>query len=549
LALRDPEVLVGSFDRPNLTYRVEQRRDLESQVREVLDRHKGQSGIIYCIARADVDSLSAVLNAMGRKTLPYHAGMADDDRKRNQEAFIEDRVETIVATIAFGMGIDKPDVRYVIHAAMPKSLEHYQQESGRAGRDGLEAECCLFYSGGDYHTWKRMIDNQPAVSHPMAVASLNAMRDYCSAVTCRHRALVNHFGQDLEADCGSACDVCQGELDLVEDALVVGQKVLSSVYRQGQRFGTDYTAKVLAGSEDQRVLANGHDRLSTYGLLKEAGQPTIMQWIGQLVGQEFLVKDGEYSILKITDKGWSLLKGGETPRLLRPKRKTKKVKEARAKQQYDVSSWDGVDRELFEQLRTLRARKAAALGMPPYIVFSDVSLRDMARRRPSTTNGFRDVYGVGARKSEQYGAEFVGAIAGYCRDRGVTMDVPPPVGSPATMRSAVRPGGKEQAGPLFEQGASIESAMERLGRARSTVVGYLVEWLRERGLDDSSPWIDADTVRRVEAAIEAVGAERLTPIFQHLEGTVDYERIRIVVACWSNRQREQHEPTSGSESG
>ena len=236
LNLNQPQIFVGKFDRPNLIYRVRRRTNSLKQVREVLDRHRGESGIVYCIRRADVDEMSQALAGRGYRVAPYHAGMTDEDRKKSQNAFIEDEVEIIVATVAFGMGIDKSNVRCVIHAGMPKSLEHYQQESGRAGRDGLEAECFLFYSGADYLTWKRILEESEPQMYEIAIEKLGQMYRYCSGVACRHRALVGYFGQDLGTVNCHACDICLGEVEGVPGAQVVAQKILSSVLRQGERW-------------------------------------------------------------------------------------------------------------------------------------------------------------------------------------------------------------------------------------------------------------------------------------------------------------------------
>ncbi|MCA9021985.1 MAG: ATP-dependent DNA helicase RecQ, partial [Planctomycetaceae bacterium] len=300
LGLNKPEILIGSFDRPNLNYSVARRSDRFNQVCTVLDRHPGEPGVIYCISRADVESLSESLNDAGYETRPYHAGLSDVERAANQEAFIQDRVDVIVATIAFGMGIDKPNVRYVIHAGLPKSLENYQQESGRAGRDGLEAECVLLYSEQDAMIWKRILEDQPDESKASALQSLQAMQNYCHAFDCRHRYLMQHFGQDLEQDCETGCDLCRGDFQKVEDAQIIGQKILSSIFRQDQNFGASYTAAVLKGSKDKKVLANGHDRLSTYGLLKTESLATIRNWINQLTSQGYLTKTAEYQQLRIT---------------------------------------------------------------------------------------------------------------------------------------------------------------------------------------------------------------------------------------------------------
>ena len=269
LHLDAPEMLVGSFDRPNLIYKVQRRKDKLKQVCAVLDRYQGESGIIYCIRRKDVEGLCMQLNSKGYRTVPYHAGMNDELRKNNQEAFIQEKVDTIVATVAFGMGIDKSNVRYVIHTGMPKSLEHYQQESGRAGRDGLEAECCLFYSGGDYGIWKSLMRDMEPQAYDIAMAQLSEMYSYCTGCGCRHKAILRYFGQDLEKENCGACDMCLGEIDGIENALVTAQKILSCVLRLNEWFGGGYTALVLTGSREKRIMENNHDALSTYGLLSD----------------------------------------------------------------------------------------------------------------------------------------------------------------------------------------------------------------------------------------------------------------------------------------
>lgn len=420
LKLDGAEILVGSFDRPNLIYKVQRRSSRMKQIRDVLDRHPRESGIIYCIARKDVDQTAAALAEFGYRAIPYHAGMTDDERRRNQERFLEEEADTIVATVAFGMGIDKPNVRYVVHAGMPKSLESYQQESGRAGRDGLDAECCLFYSGQDYGIWKRIIEDSEPTAREGALKSLSAMYDFCTGVQCRHRAIVGYFGQRLnDGSCG-ACDVCLGQLDLVEDPLIVGQKILSCVVRLRERFGGDYTAKVLHGSQEQRIVQMGHNALSTYGLLSDESLRTIRDWIEQLVSQDYLEKVGEYNVLHVTRVGRELLRGEQTPQLLRPVKPTKP-----AKPKAVADSWDGVDRGLFDDLRQFRREKATAENVPAYIIFGDAALRDMARRRPTTPEGFRLVKGVGEKKLADYGEEFLTRIIAYCHANGLPTDVMP----------------------------------------------------------------------------------------------------------------------------
>jgi len=417
LSLKDPAILVGSFDRPNLIYKVRPRNRIVKQVCEVIDRHRNESGIVYCIRRRDVEEMARDLAAKGLRVAPYHAGMTDEARQKNQDDFVAERVDTIVATIAFGMGIDKSNVRYVIHAAMPKSLEHYQQESGRAGRDGLEADCCLFYSAGDYGTWKSLMKDMEPQAKEIALAKLTRMYSYCTEGSCRRKAILEYFGQTLgKSDCG-ACDICLGDVDSIEDALVVAQKILSCVLRLGQRFGGAYTALVLTGSRDQRILDNGHDGLSTYSLLAEHDTRAVHDWIEQLTGQGFLAKTGDYNVLVVTAEGRRVLKGELTPRLLRPTQKPER------KAKVATQAWQGVDKGLFEALRTVRATLARERGVPAFVVFGDTALRDMARKRPSTLEQFLDVKGVGQTKAKQYGRIMVERIRAYCIEHAVEMDL------------------------------------------------------------------------------------------------------------------------------
>jgi ATP-dependent DNA helicase RecQ len=410
LGLVDPELLVGSFDRPNLSYKVLVREGAIDQLAEILGRHPKESGIVYCISRRDVETTSEQLNHRGFCTKPYHAGLSDEERKANQEAFIGERVDTIVATVAFGMGIDKSNVRYVIHAAMPKSLEGYQQETGRAGRDGLEAECCLLYTGGDYGRWRAILEGSESEPTEGVWQSLQAMQEYAGSVVCRHARLVEYFGQSLDSDNCGACDVCLGELDQVEDALVISQKILSSVVRQDQRFGADYTVKVLRGSAEQRVLDNGHDGLSTYGLLSEHDVRAVRGWVEQLVAQGFLAKTGEYNVLQLTESGRGVLTGDQAPRLLKPARRSGAATRSTRASGSRADSWEGVDRGLFERLRDLRRQLAEEKSVPAYVVFGDASLRDMSRLRPSTLPEFLEVHGVGEKKAADYGELFLAAI-------------------------------------------------------------------------------------------------------------------------------------------
>ena len=409
LGLRRPEVLVGSFDRPNLVYRVFRRGDLASQLRTILGRHPDEAGIVYCISRREVDRWAKRLRDWGHSALPYHAGLADEERHHNQEAFLGERVDVIVATVAFGMGIDRPDVRFVVHAGAPRSLEHYQQESGRAGRDGLEAECALFYSAADFITWQRLLESSGELTDG-ARRLLTGMRRYAGSMRCRHRSLLEYFGQQAETDDCGACDWCLGELEEVDEPVVLAQKILSCVLRLRQRWGAGRVIDVLRGRETEKVKSNRHHELSTFGLLEDCPVGELHGYLEQLQDQGFLLTEGHpYPVLQVTAEGLELLRAETGCRLYRHERPEPR----RRKPKPIADSWEGVDRDLFAALRELRRELAAERGVPPYVILHDRSLRDLARLRPATPDRLLAVYGIGEKKAAELGPTLLAAIAGH----------------------------------------------------------------------------------------------------------------------------------------
>jgi ATP-dependent DNA helicase RecQ len=412
LGLHDAVHLVGSFDRPNLTYRVLARSGLKQQLTEILARHRGEAGIVYCTSRKEVDALSAWLTSENVRARPYHAGLDDATRHRNQDAFLNEEIDVVVATVAFGMGIDRSDVRFVVHAGAPRSLEHYQQESGRAGRDGLDAECVLIYSGADFLKWRVMLESSGELTDATRT-TLRDMERYAAAVSCRHRHLVEYFGERYGKDRCFACDFCLGELEAAPEPVLLARKILSCVARVGQRFGAGHVISVLRGQSVDAVVSRGHATLSTFGLLRDASIPELRGYIEQLTSLGFLRQtDDGYPVLRLTPRGLELLKdAGSHPDLsLARQRKPEKTRQA-GRSRHDGVSWEGVDQELFERLRAVRLEIARERGVPPYVIFHDTTLREMARLKPRTVGDLRSVYGVGERKAADLGERFIAVIA------------------------------------------------------------------------------------------------------------------------------------------
>lgn len=442
LALCEPQWVIGNFDRPNLLYRAEYRKNLLQQVRQVLDRHPGEAGVVYCIRRSDVDSLSAALKALGHRVLPYHAGLGAEVRQRHQEAFANEEVDVIVATIAFGMGIDRSDVRFVIHTGMPKAIEHYQQEAGRAGRDRLEAECVLFYGANDLLTWKTILGEPQTQHEELAHAKLNEMYRFCRTLSCRHRFLVQYFGQEFEPlNCG-ACDVCLGEHAALPDSLVVAQKILSCVVRVKENFGARHVAEVLKGSRNAKVLQYGHDQLSTHGLLATFQLGDITDWIDQLIGLGHLARVGEFQVLKLTPTGRLVMRGERDIQLSMPRQTEKKAARSRGS---EAAVLDSQEEGVFQHLRGWRRTQAEQRGVPPYLILSDATLRELSRHRPATEWALRQIKGIGESKAAAFGGSLLATLGDYCREQRLSLGEDPEPQLPIFLRSAKSHGAQEAA--------------------------------------------------------------------------------------------------------
>lgn len=526
LRLREPLVLVGDLDRPNLRYRVVPRTDEVLQVEDVIRRHPGEAGIVYCIRRKDVDFMAAALASRGHRARPYHAGMTADERQEAQEAFASERADIIVATVAFGMGIDRSNVRFVVHAGMPKSIEHYQQEAGRAGRDGLVAECVLLHDANDAMTWRFILEQGLSDDRQLAVAieHLDAINRFCMSDICRHRALVEHFGGNWTAERCEACDLCLGELETVADSTTIAQKILSCVVRTGQTFGAVHVTGVLRGERSASILDRQHDTLSTFGLLREHRSEEVRGWIVQLLARGALFQDGHpRPVLRLGPAARAILRGESEVRLLQTSSTT--IRDG-------ADEWDGVDRDLFELLRTWRRDAAAARNVAPFVILGDRTLRDLAAIRPSSAERLRAISGIGEVRLREHGRELLDIIDTHCAARDLARDVALSPRAPRERSRTPRPtAARTESMRLLREGSTIEEVMERTGRARSTVVGDLCAIIEE-GPDQPSlrRWMTEETEDVIRRAAAEAGLERLKPIKEIVGETVSYDLIHIVVA-------------------
>ena len=530
LGLTNPTVLVGTFDRPNLIYRVVPLQDAHEQALAIVRRHDREAAIVYCLSRKDAESMAMFLQANGVRAAHYHAGMDAEDRRRTQERFAQEELDVIAATVAFGMGIDRSNVRCVIHASMPKSIEHYQQETGRAGRDGLEAECVLLYGVKDVIRWEGLISKsaanaeQPEDVIAAAIDLLGQMKRYCSSMKCRHRSLSEYFGQAYEQPSCGACDICLGESEGLVNATVTAQKILSCVARVEQRFGIGHVVDVLAGANTEQVRRCGHDSLSTWGILKDMESSRISSLVYQLVDQGVLDRtSGDRPVLKLNERSLDILKGTRTVMIMEaPSGRVRKSRVA-------ADAWEGVDRDLFERLRQLRAKLAAERSVPAFVIFADTTLRELARVRPTSTHNLKRITGIGEKKLREFGALLIELIAEASRSGSLATDQLA-AADIVVPRKAKSNQVKDEAFGMFASGATIDDVAARLHRARSTVLDYLSEFVATHRPRSLAPWVEQGTYDAIADAAAKFEDGRLKPIFDHLGGSVDYGTIRIVLA-------------------
>ena len=414
LRLKPEACHIAGFDRPNIRYQVVEKHRPQGLLLEFLREHQGEAGIVYALSRKRVERIAESLQREGLMAAAYHAGLPDEERRGVQDAFSRDEIQIVVATVAFGMGIDKSNVRFVVHYDLPKNLESYYQETGRAGRDGLPAEALLLFGGGDIALSRGLIEKG---SNPEQVRielhKLNAMAAFAESQICRRRVLLGYFGEERLEDCGN-CDICRNPpqtYDATEDA----RKALSCVYRVGQRFGAGHVIEVLRGGRGQRLLDLRHDQLSTYGIGAHLSQAEWSSLLRQLVHLGYLRQDvADYSVLKLTERARPLLRGEEVLPLAKPRTTSVKKESGKTRGRKSFTC----DQALFERLRALRKTIAEAAGVPPYVVFTDATLVELAREQPCDHTGLLRIGGIGAHKADRYGDMFLAELAEYRENRG-----------------------------------------------------------------------------------------------------------------------------------
>ena len=418
LGLYDGAQFVSGFDRANLTYRVQRRSGTWEALLGLLNERRGQSAIVYCFSRKETEELAARLTANGHPTVAYHAGLDPEIRRITQERFIDGDVPIVAATIAFGMGIDKPDIRLVVHYALPKSIEGYYQETGRAGRDGLPSDCVLFFSEGDRARQEYFIQGMTGDARAVSERQLQQMVDYGRLQTCRRKYLLAYFGETIPGETCGNCDVCLAERRPV-DVTLVSQKLLSAVVRTGERFGIAHVINVLLGSNLERIRELGHDKLSVFGIVDDYDRNGLRRFADGLVEKGLLARaDGQYATVSVTVAGreWLRSREGLTLELRVEEAEVKRERRDNGRKRSAVAmvgTTAEYDEGLFDELRALRRRLADEQSVPAFVVFSDATLKAMAAARPADRQAMLRVSGVGPAKLERYGEAFLAVVRGY----------------------------------------------------------------------------------------------------------------------------------------
>ena len=520
LALKDCRRYLASFNRENLVYYVKPKQDAFRQIVDFLRTKPGESGIIYCYSRKSVETLTEDLKYAGFRALPYHAGLSTNIRSTNQEKFIKDDVEVLVATIAFGMGIDKPNIRFVIHHDLPKNLEAYYQETGRAGRDGLKSDCVLFYSYGDRQKIEYFI-NQMTNEKERQIAQ-NKLKDiinFCETNMCRRKLLLGYFGEDFKENKCTGCDNCLTPKDEIEatDEIIT---IFSCIEELGEKFGINYCIDVLTGGKGNRLLHNGHASLKSYGSGKNLPKKMWHGFIRELIQRGYLNLEGEYPVLKFSQKSRDIFSGSKSG--MKPE-KIFLVKSQNIEKPKNLEE-DTHDRGLFEALRTLRKTLADAENLPPYMIFNDASLNQMAARRPCNPEDFRKITGVGDKKLERYGSIFISEIRRFCEKQNSFSQ--PKKGTSEYVTLEMLNQGMDLDGITLTRNLSLNTIYVHIEKLILTGENISIEKL-----------IKKEKMDAISSAILELGAETLKPIKDRLGDNFSYGEIRLVRAKMKGEKR------------
>jgi ATP-dependent DNA helicase RecQ len=528
LHLSDTKIFRASFDRKNLVYQVWPKRGGMQQLTGYLDHKKGESGIIYCLSREGTERMATTLQAQGHNAMPYHAGLEKGIRARTQELFDRDKVDIICATIAFGMGIDKPNVRFVIHYDIPKSIPAYYQETGRAGRDGLASDCILFYQNGDRQKHMFFFEEKPPEERIRAIEELDKLVDLAEASQCRRKTLLAYFGEKYPLDNCAACDNCLSNQSLEKfDGTRLAQMFLSCVKRVNEKFGQAHVVAILRGSESAKILDFRHNTLSTYGIGKEYSTEEWRHYANEFRRQGLVIQDHEhYSVLKITNKGWSVLKNELQVTLARPERVERTAPE--------VAELPLASRALFEELRKLRRAIAEEHNVPPYIIFNDYTLKEIAARIPVDGQEFLTISGVGEMKAKQYGVQFLSLIRNFRKDHPEISRITEVVHAPREVK-----GGNSAYETLafFRRGHGPKKIAELRSLAMSTISGHFASLIQSGDIESLDVLVSEDKQGPIRAAFQKLGYATLTEIKEHLGDAYTFEEIRFVRAFDERRKQ------------
>lgn len=530
---------IASFNRENLFIQIVPKNNSLDQTIKFIKKFPDQSGIIYCFTRKQVDDLSSVLKRNGFSVKPYHAGLSEKDRKENQELFIRDDVQIIVATIAFGMGINKPNIRFVLHFDLPNNIESYYQEIGRAGRDGLKSDCLLLFSYADIQKIKYFINRKNDHEKRVANIHLNSLLRFLETDICRRIPLLTYFGEEYSIKTCNMCDNClAGEKELI-DLTVCAQKFLSCVKRTGEKFGAVHIVDVLRGSKAQKVINFGHQELSTYGIGKDYSKKQWLQLSRQLLHKGFMVQDMEFGGLQLTKKAWDVLNGKET---FSGRLEEEPTDEISGKVSGKVPMPEH-DRDLFDILRKKRKELADAANVPPYVIFSDKTLIEMAAFFPQTKERLLEIHGIGEVKLEKYGSIFLEIIHKYCRTHQIEERQKTTSATVKKNSESVSKPRHIVIGDAYNSGRSIPDIMAVFNIKQDTALNHLYKYFQEgyrlRSDDELltlSTLPDDHKARAVEAFKET-GTEFLKPAFDALGGEISYDELKILRLYCLNKNK------------